>query len=114
MLKDAMQTNPHFPSWWRFALFLDHFRKRHYQRAYREVMRIDLKNVFWVPLIHAATLGLIGDQSGARSPAKELIQLKPGFEPNCRRLVKILIKDTQIMEKIIQGLGHAGLECKDV
>jgi adenylate cyclase len=111
MLKDAMRTNPHYPSWWHFALFLNYFRKAHYQRAYHEAMRIDLENVFWVPLIRTAVLGLIGKKSSAISTAKKLIQLKPEIVANGRRIIAILVKDTSIMDKIIQGLGHAGLEC---
>ena len=110
MLKNAMQTNPYYPSWWHFALFLNFFRNEDYQQAYREAMRIDIKNVFWVPLIRAAVLGIIGEKSSARSEAKKLIQLKPEFVVNNRRLIGILVKDTQIVDKITLGLGNAGLK----
>jgi adenylate cyclase len=109
LLKNAMDMNPHYPDWWRFALILYQMRRKAYHQALMEAMPINVPDVFWVPLIRAALLGLLNKIDEARIEAEKLLLLKPEIKKEKNRILGILIKDQEMKRRIVEGLELAGI-----
>ena len=108
LLDRAIKTNPNYPTWWYLPYYLDYFRKKQYERAYRESLRLNLADVFWDPLLKAAALGMMGNLDKAKTALEDLLALKPGFTSESERIVRILVKDAVTRKQILKGLERVG------
>lgn len=109
LLKKALDLNPYNHNFVYYAFWLDYFRKKDYEAAYCEVLKLSMSNLFWEPLTRAATLGLMNKIDEGRKAAQELLALKPDFKEKGRRLMKYYIKFDEIMDRVVEGLGKVGV-----
>ena len=109
ILKKGMELNPHFPAWFHLAPFVYFYSQERYEEAYQEAQQFHMPQLFWDPLLRAATLGRLGKEPEAAQAAAELLQLRPDF-PTCGRfLISCFIKFDYLRDAFIDGLRQAGL-----
>jgi hypothetical protein len=64
---------------------------------------------FWRALTRACCLGHLGRLKEARLEVAELLASRPNFAARGRTLIGRLIKFPDLFERIVEGLGKAGL-----
>jgi tetratricopeptide (TPR) repeat protein len=109
-IEKAIHANPHYNVTVHYALWLNLFRRKTYEKAYQETLNFRNPNLFWDPLAKAATLGHMGRIQEGRQAAAELLKLKPGFARRGRVLIGRYVKFDEIVERMIAGLNRVGVE----
>jgi adenylate cyclase len=109
LLKKGMKLNPYHPSWFHLAPFMDYYRRGEYENAYAEALKFNFPEVFWDPVLRAATLGRLGRQNEAKAAVGQLLKLEPDFATRGRLLISRFVKVDDLVETIIEGLRKAGL-----
>ncbi|MDJ0805106.1 MAG: hypothetical protein QNI97_19690 [Desulfobacterales bacterium] len=110
LIEKVIRANPFYSNYVHHALCFDWLRQKDYERAYLEAMKLNRPAHFWDHLTRAATLSLSGRTEDARRAAAELIELKPDFPENGRRLIGRLIKFDGIANQVIEGLEAVGVK----
>ena len=110
LLDKAMRTNPTFPNWFHGPLVVWHYRKGDYVRAYEEALKYTMPNNFWGPLLRAATLGHLNRAGDARDDLSALLAIRPDFPERAGYLIRLYVKEEELVGQILEGLERAGLE----
>ncbi len=109
ILKKGMELNPHFPGWFHLAPFVYLYSQERYEEAHQEAQQFQIPQLFWDPLLRAATLSRLGRNPEAAQAAAELLQMRPDFSTSGRFLISCFIKYDYLIDAIIDGLRQAGL-----
>jgi adenylate cyclase len=109
LMEKGMKLNPYHPSWFQLAPYMDHYRREEYEDAYAEALKFNCPELFWDPVMRAATLGQMGREREARTAVAELLKLEPDFAIRGRRLISHYVKVDDLADTIIEGLRKAGL-----
>ena len=110
LLKKGMKLNPYHPTWFHLAPFMDYYRNGAYENALAEALKFNYPEMFWDPLMRAASLGQMGKEDEARDALGELLKLEPDFAIRGRRLISHYVKIDDMVDAIIEGLRKAGLD----
>jgi adenylate cyclase len=110
LIKKAIEENPYYNLSVHYTLWVDWVRQEKYDRAYEETRHFRRPMLFWDPLMKAASLGLLGKTEEGVQAGKDLLERKPDFPTIGRVLIKHYIKFDDIVERVIQGLGNAGID----
>ena len=110
LVRRAMELNPHFPDWFRFALTVEHFHKTDYAGALEELARVNMPGFFWKELWIAACAGLAGRHAEAAAAAAELRRLDPDIERQAREFMDAWLYASGLTERFLEGLRKAGLD----
>jgi TolB-like protein len=110
LIIEAIALNPfHRPSV-HHALWVDAFRRKAYEEALETTYNFRMHDLFWEPLMKAATLGHLGQHEQASEQGARLLQLKSAFKQDGLTLIRRYIKFDDIVNRIVEGLGKAGLD----
>ena len=109
LVRRAMELNPHFPDWFRFALTVEHFQKADYAGALDELARVNMPGFFWKELWIAACAGLAGRHAEAAAAVEELRRLDPGIERQAREFMDAWLYGSGLTDRFLEGLRKAGL-----
>jgi len=110
LIKRTIRLNPYYKRIVHYALWVDCLRREDYEGAYLETMCLRRPAVFWYPLAKAATLGLLERYSEGKKFVKKLLALRPDFPKKGRVLIERYIKLEEIVDRVCEGLGKAGLK----
>ena len=110
LIEKSIRRNPYYSNYVHYALWLNWLRQDDYERACQETMKLNRPADFWDHLARAATYGLLGRIEDGRRAASELLNLKPDFPENGRRLIGNFIRFDDIADKVIAGLEAAGVK----
>ena len=91
------------------ALWADHLRRGEFEEAYQVALRFRDATFFWRALMRACCLGHLGRVAEAKREVAELLQRKPDFASRGRTLIGRYIKFPDLFERVVDGLGKAGL-----
>ena len=108
-LKKGIKLNPYHPIWFHLAPFMDYYRRGEYENAFAEALKFNYPELFWDPVMRAATLGQLGRQNEAKTAVSQLLKLEPDFATRGRRLISRYVKVDALIDRIIEGLRKAGL-----
>ncbi len=109
LLDRAIGANPYHPDWFHLAYFIDHFRRRNYDRALLELQQHNPLHNFWVHVMYGATLGKLDRIDEARVHIKQVTEQKPDFASRAHELFRRTLKVDAIIEDMIDGLRKGGL-----
>jgi adenylate cyclase len=109
LLKASIALNPCHPKWFHHALFLVHFARGEYEKAYREACQVGFTVGFWDPTLRTAALAKLGREDEARAAAREILEKKPDFETRIRKLLSHPPRPADVVEDFLDGLRGAGL-----
>jgi len=111
LAQKVIKLNPYHREIAHDALWVNYLRKGEYNLAYVEACsRKRYSTLFWDSLIRASTCGLMGKTEEGEKFVNSLLQLRPDFPANGRKLVNKFIKFQDISEKILTGLRVSGLK----
>jgi adenylate cyclase len=110
LLKKGIKLNPYHPSWFHLAPFMDYYRRGEYENALAEALKFAYPELFWDPVMRAATLGQLGRQNEAKTAVSQLLKLEPDFATRGRWLIRRYVKVDSLIDRIVEGLRKAGLD----
>ena len=112
LIREAIALNPfHRPSV-HHTLWIDAVRRGSYEEALETTFSFRMHELFWEPLMKAATFGHLGLHEQASEQVARLLQLKPAFKKEGLTLIRRYIKFDDIFNRIVEGLIKAGLYVK--
>lgn len=109
LLKKGMKLNPHHPSWFHLAFYMDFYRNGQYEQAFSEAIKFNYPELYLDPMMRAAALGQMGKEREARDSVGKLLTLDPDFKHRARQMIGRYVKVDDLVDKIIEGLHKAGL-----
>lgn len=109
LLERGIELNPYYPGWFHAGPSLLHYAVGHYEDAYEQAEKIRMPHILWDPLLRAAILGQLGRSAEARRALDRLLQVRPDFAANARRLLGYFIKNGEQVDHMLEGLEKAGL-----
>lgn len=109
LISKAIRRNPYHGIHAHHALWANSFRQNDYEQAYQETMHFRSPQLFWEPLIKAATLGNLGRLEEGKNCVEELLAFKPDFPSRGHILISRFIKFKHIADSIVDGLKKCGL-----
>jgi TolB-like protein len=110
LIREVMLRNPYYSLYVHWALWVDSIRQEDYDQAHLETLNFRKPSLFWEPLMQAVTFGLLGRYEEGKRATEDLLKLKPDFPSRGPILIKHYIKFDEIVDRMIEGLGKAGLE----
>ncbi len=109
LVRESMARNP-CPSPVVFqALWLDHLRRGEAEESHRAAVQYREASSFWPALMRACSLGHLGRRTEAKTDTAELLGRRPDFLRRGRSLVGRLIRIPELSDRVLSGLGRAGL-----
>jgi adenylate cyclase len=109
LMRDAIERNPYCLPHVQHGLWADHLRRGEFENSYVAALEYRDSTFFWRALMTACCLGHLGRASEAQASVAELLQAKPEFPKRGRTLIGYYIKSSELLERIVEGLGKAGL-----
>jgi TolB-like protein len=110
LLDRAMHYKTGYPLYFYAATMLYFYRNRDYESAWRESQNFQIPDLFWGPMLRAAVLGQLGRLEAAQTEIQQLKSLNPDFESKAGDLISRFVKETDLVEHIIDGLSKAGMK----
>ena len=109
LLKKGMKLNPYHPSWFHLAFFMYHYHRGEYENAFAEALKFNFPGLYLDPMMRAAALSRLGRQAEAKAAVSQLLKLEPDFATRGRWLISRYVKIDDLVDRVIEGLGNAGL-----
>lgn len=109
LLARSHWLNPHHPSHWHSAWYLDRYRQGDYEGALQYARLFAQPRRFWDPLLHAAAFGQLGRQGEAYREISRLLELVPDFGRRGRDLIRRWVYVGGLDDMLLAGLRKAGL-----
>jgi hypothetical protein len=94
------------------GLWLDALRRKGSEEALRQAGEFMTPDNFWDPLMQAVALALLGRREEAATAIGQLLKLKRDFRERGHWLIRRYVKFAELVERIEDGLGKAGLPVK--
>ena len=112
LTKEARSLNPHYPGWYHFQEFLDHYRRGEHAESLRTAQTINMPGTFSNHLALTIAHAQLGHENAAGQAAREMLQLYPDFEEKEQRehLELWLFSQPEVVEHMVDGLRKAGLD----
>jgi adenylate cyclase len=109
LIRRSISRNPSHVPVAQHALWADHLRRGEFEEAYQVALLSRDATFFWRALMRACSLGHLGRVEEAKREAAELLKSKPDFASRGRILIGRYIKFPDLLERVVDGLGKAGL-----
>ena len=109
LARRALTRNPHVIPVAHHALWLAHLRSGEIEESYQAALQYRDPTFFMRAMTRACSLGHLGRVAEARVEVAELLARKPDFASRGRVLIGRLVKFSDLLETIVDGLGKAGL-----
>ena len=109
LLKKGVKLNPYHPSWFHLAFFIYHYHRGEYENAFAEALKFNFPGLYLDPMMRAAALSRLGRQAEAKAAVSQLLKLEPDFATRGRWLISRYVKVDDLVDRVIEGLGNAGL-----
>ena len=110
LLDQVFENNLNVPAWLYGVSFLYHFRDGDYEAALVEVNKYQMPGLFWGPAYRVAVLAHLGRIAEAEAEFKALLEYRPDFVENGRRLMGCLIKEASLLEHLVEGFDKIGVQ----
>ena len=110
LLRKGMKLNPHHPSWFHLAFYMDFYRRGQYEQAFTEAIKFNYPELYIDAMIRASALGQMKKKREAEAAVDELLKLYPDFKHQPRHMIGRYVKVDDLVDKIIEGLQKAGLD----
>lgn len=107
VLGRIMGSNPHYPSWFLLAPYLECYRHGDYEGALLHAEKFNTK-LAWDPIVRAAALGQLDRRKDARDAVAELQTQFPNAAADPAHYVRGYIFGEELVEDVVDGLRKAG------
>jgi adenylate cyclase len=113
MVRKATVLDPNHPGWFHFVFFYDHYRKREYEQALSEALKVDSPGLPYHYVVHAAAYGQLGRAAEAKPYVQGLLKSDPSYPSHMREGFRQYQFSEELIEHVAQGLAKAGLPIPD-
>ncbi|MDN3723558.1 hypothetical protein QRD02_04130 [Aequorivita sp. SDUM287046] len=107
MLTNSLDLNPNCPWWFFLGFFLARFKAGRYKEALIYAEKIEVPDVFLDPLTKVLAKAELGMVEEAQRDLKNLTQNFPEIVENLEEHLSSFLLDTEIIEKMVQGIQKA-------
>ena len=108
--RKAIRLNPFHLPVVHAGLWLEALRRKDFEEAYWQSLEFSPPEVFWHPLMQAVPLAFLGRGEEAADQAAQILKLKPDFLERSCWLIRRFVKFDELVERVEEGLGRAGLQ----
>ncbi len=112
ILKERPAVLREGPGWLQHVIFLDCFRHARYEEALDAAESFAMPGLFWDPVDRAAALGMLGRVAEGRKVMAEIQALQPDLLRRPRRYLECFILQDDLLERAIEGLSSARMDCR--
>ena len=109
LVEQAKQLNPHHPGWYHYLAVYDAYRRRNYQAALTNALKVNMPGYYWPHATLAAVYGQLGEKERAAAALRELLVLRSNFGAIAREEYGRW-NEVEFVEHLLDGLRKAGLE----
>jgi tetratricopeptide (TPR) repeat protein len=109
VVRRALTRNPHVIPVAHHALWLAHLRRGEVEEAHQAALQYRDPTFYLRAMMRACSLGHLGRRDEASPQVAELLASKPDFPSRGRALIGRLVKFPDLVERVVDGLGKAGL-----
>lgn len=110
LLQEAIVLSPSHPDFYHLPFVLDYYRREMFAEALQEARNVHMPDSFWANLIVAVLYADMGEENHAQRAAKQILALYPNFEQQVRFEFEKWDMQTELKEKLLNGLRNAGLQ----
>jgi adenylate cyclase len=104
----ALEINPQLPGWVHWGTAINDLERGEGRRALATTRRFSLPECFWDHLLRAAALSHAGETQQARVAAQRARQLRPELGHRPRKLICMIVQESDVQERILESLEVAG------
>jgi adenylate cyclase len=109
LVRGSIARNPFHLPIAHAAMWCHHFRRGEIDEAYDAALRYRDSGFFWRDLMRSSCLGHLGRLDEAKAEVTALLRARPDFQERGRELIGRMIKLPDLFERVVDGLGRAGL-----
>jgi hypothetical protein len=110
ILDSLMNSYVAYPVFFHGSTMLYFYKKMEYDKALLEANKYELPSIFWSPMLRAAVLDQLNKPEDALAHIIHIKQLKPDFEKRAGYLISNYVKETKLVDHILDGLNKAGMD----
>ncbi len=110
MLDEVINNNVNIPGWIYGLLSLYHYRRAEYDQALQAAYKYQSPGLYWHHLHRLVALSQLGRLDEARSEFQALLKTRPDFVERGRYLLSLLIKETSLVEHLLEGFAKIGVK----
>lgn len=109
LLDMVFENNLNVPLWLHGVACAYYVRSSDYEAALEEANRYQIQGLFWGPAYRCAVLGHLGRADEAREQFDTLLDWRPDFVENGRRLMGRLYKESDLLDHVFEGFNKVGV-----
>ena len=109
--EEATKHNPYYPWWLNICPFLCYYHQQDYEEALNYAKKMNCPDLFWDPMLRAATLGRLDRKAEAQQTIDELQRLDPDIAGHAKVALGMLLIPNDMIADLLDGLSKAGLDC---
>jgi TolB-like protein len=110
--EQGRNLNPHHPGWYWFPPLFDAYRKGDYRSALEIAQKVNMPHFWRTNFALAVSYGQLGEVELARKAVQMLLAARPDFATSAREEC-LKWWQPEFVEKLLEGLGKAGLKIAD-
>ncbi len=110
LLDKVFENNLHVPLWLHGINCLYYFRLHDYETALVEANKFQIPGLFWGPAYRIAVLAHLGRLPEAKKEFATLLEWRPDFVENGRRLMGCYIREDGLLDQILEGFENIGVK----
>jgi len=113
VMAEGELLNPYHPAWFQGVQCMHAYNQGDYAQTLTILDQVDMPDLFWFPLLRAATLGRLGRTQEAKAAVDELVRIKPDIRTRSRELISRFVKVEDLVHRLQEGLEKAGLHTEN-
>lgn len=110
LMNDSIKQIPYVPWWFNTVYVFYNLNKKDYIEACKWADKISRPDVFWDPLLKAATLGLVNEKEKAEQHLRLLNTLINDANNHVENIMNGFLLSTDLIDEIMTGLRKAGMK----
>ena len=103
-------TSSPVPGFFRFTLFIDHYRNKRYEEALEETSKMDMPKFWCVQAFITAASAMLAAGNETELARTRLLEIWPEFTKTARAALLNLVGEEEVVGNLIESLRKAGLE----
>ncbi len=110
LVRKAMAINPAYPGWFHFPFAYENYRRKNYEAALEQALKINTPRFYRMYYVLAMTYGQLGREEKARQALAKMLELKPALavETAARDEMRMWNFPEDMIDHFMEGLYKAG------
>ena len=109
MLAEVIDHNLTVPGWLYGVMSHYHYRRSDYHKALEFAYSCQIPGLFWPHVYRLTALAQLGREDEANKEYQDLLSVRPDFVDRGRHLMCMTIKDSDLIDRILEGFEKIGV-----